>query len=54
MRVRIGNDRLVVRLSEDLPLRIVYSISSMSTIAVYFRGLFHEEITNPHFFPNVV
>ena len=33
MRAGIGNDRLVVCLSEYLPLRIVYHISSMSTIA---------------------
>ena len=36
MRAGIGNDRLVVCLSEYLPLRIVYRISSMSMIAVYF------------------
>ena len=50
MRAGIGIDRLVVCLSEYLPLRIVYRISSMSMIAVYFRGLFREEITNRHFF----
>ena len=33
MRAGIGNDRLVVCLSEYLPLCIVYRISSMSTIA---------------------
>ena len=33
MRAGIGNERLVVCLSEYLPLRIVYRISSMSTIA---------------------
>ena len=55
MRAGIGNDRLVVCLSEYLPLRIVYRISSMSMIAVYLsldfslRGLFREEITNRHF-----
>ena len=32
-RAGIGNDGLVVCLSEYLPLRIVYRISSMSTIA---------------------
>ena len=32
MRAGIGNDRLVVCLSEYLPLRIVYRMSSMSTI----------------------
>ena len=36
MRAGIGIDRLVVCLSEYLPLRIVYRISSMSMIAVYF------------------
>ena len=35
MRAGIGNDRLVVCLSEYLPLRIVYRISSVSMIAVY-------------------
>ena len=51
MRAGIGIDCLVVCLSEYLPLRIVYRISSMSMtmIAVYFRGLFREEITNRHF-----
>ena len=34
MRAGIGNDRLVVCLSEYLPLRTVYRISSMSTILV--------------------
>ena len=33
MRAGIGNERLVVCLSEYLPLCIVYRISSMSTIA---------------------
>ena len=32
-RVINGRERLVVCLSENLPLRIVYRISSMSTIA---------------------
>ena len=32
MRAGIGNDRLVVCLSEYIPLRIVNRISSMSTI----------------------
>ena len=50
MRAGIGNDSLVVCLSEYLPLRIVYRISSMSMIAVYFRGLLREEITNRLFF----
>ena len=36
MRAGIGNDRLVVCLSEYLPLRIVYRISSMSTIGKWF------------------
>ena len=36
MRAGIGNDRLVVCLSEYLPLRIVYRISSMSTIGKCF------------------
>ena len=40
MRAGIGIDRLVVCLSEYLPLRIVYRILSMSTIAVYFRVCF--------------
>ena len=35
MRAGIGNDRLVVCLSEYLPLRIVYCISSMSTKAYF-------------------
>ena len=37
MRAGIGNDRLVVCLSEYLPLRIVYRISSMSTIGKYIE-----------------
>ena len=49
-RVANGRERLVVCLSDNLPLRIVYRISSMSMIAVYFRGLFREEITNRHLF----
>ena len=36
MRAGIGNERLLVCLSEYLPLRIVYRISSMSMIAVLF------------------
>ena len=36
MRAGIGNDRLVVCLSEYLPLRIVYRIFSMSTIGKCF------------------
>ena len=44
MRAGIGNDRLVVCLSEYLPLRIVYRISSMSTIEKWFVSRIYERI----------
>ena len=48
MRAEIGNENLVVCLSEYLPLRSVYHISCMSMLAIYFslRGLCRKEITN--------
>ena len=44
MRAGIGNDRLVVCLSEYLPLRIVYRISSMSTIGKWFVSRIYRRI----------
>ena len=44
MRAGIGNDRLVVCLSEYLPLRIVYRISSMSTIGKCFVSRIYRRI----------
>ena len=44
MRGENGTGRLVVCLSEYLPLRNVYRILSMSMTAVELRGLFHVHI----------
>ena len=50
MRAGIGNDRLVVCLSEYLPLRIVYRISSMSTIERWFVPRIYWRILREYFF----